>query len=222
MAISIGAVTRLSSSSGASPGARMVTSTCTGATSGKASIGDLAVGVDAPRGERQRGQETPTAAAAAQRRSVVRASAQSLSTSASVASSARMPRTATCSPGSKAARIETPRAFSATTCTGRALKPSVAAHEDPRTVAVAHHRRRRHRPFAGAVRHRHGPRRSTARPGRTAPLLESISATAMVDWVAGSTVRPMRMILPLRALRRQRDAGADRDDWRGAPPAPEY
>jgi hypothetical protein len=37
-AISIGAVTRLSSSSGASPGARIVTSTCTGATSGNASI----------------------------------------------------------------------------------------------------------------------------------------------------------------------------------------
>src|SRR4051794_21416194 len=38
IAISIGAVPRVSSSSGVRPGARMVTSTCTGATSGKASI----------------------------------------------------------------------------------------------------------------------------------------------------------------------------------------
>ena len=41
IASSIGTVTRLSSSSGARPGARMETSTCAGATSGKASIGSL-------------------------------------------------------------------------------------------------------------------------------------------------------------------------------------
>jgi len=41
MASSIGAVTRLSSSSGVRPGARMETSTWIGATSGKASIGSF-------------------------------------------------------------------------------------------------------------------------------------------------------------------------------------
>ena len=41
MAISIGQVTRRSSSSGGRPGARIDTSTCTGATSGKASIGSF-------------------------------------------------------------------------------------------------------------------------------------------------------------------------------------
>src|SRR5262245_55347641 len=37
----------------------------------------------------------------------------------------------------------------------------------------------------------------TARPGQTLPPSPRISATATADWVAGSTVRPIRMILPL-------------------------